>query len=410
MRPIAAGHSDPMRGSKNACARAIMFMLDRCEQRGTVDNLRMVSCTALTGTIRAGNQQLRNANNFPANSDGTAVDVSKLRLKLVVHDVAQLYTSLPHDVVREALAWLTSTYKKTVRQKQAFIAVPIRGRQAKSQIHGGRSQNEATATTWSLESITALVDLSLEFSYLQLGVDHPLRQTVGIAMGCPASGALALTALAFMEHSSYQKIPAAMRPRLFGMRIMDDLARAVVYLVDDAQTEAEADRLLQATKYHDSLILEQTSDPAQPFTRYLEGELFVHEGGSLDCRFFNPNVVRLNPGVDSGAVSLSYELRCEKLRFRSWSSYGPPSVKRQVIYGFFRRMHGYGLDLERTQTEAGTQLVIELLHYNYPVQFLRSLIEQATDETICPLSKCSLLSLRELVEPTTTRRPCATPW
>ena len=130
----------------------------------------------------------------------------------------------------------------------------------------------------------------------------------------------------------------------------------------------------------------------------------------MDCRFFNPNVVRLNPGVDSGAVSLSYELRCEKLRFRSWSSYGPPSVKRQVIYGFFRRMHGYSLDLERTQTEAGTQLVIELLHYNYPVQVLRSLIEQATDETICPLSKCSLLSLRELVEPTTTRRPCATPW
>ena len=217
-------------------------------------------------------------------------------------------------------------------------------------------------------------------------------------------------ALAFMEHSSYQKIPAAMRPRLFGLRIMDDLARAVVYLVDDAQTEAEVDRLLQATKYHDSLILEQTSDPAQPFTRYLEGELFVHEGRSLDCRFFNPNVVRLNPGVDSGAVSLSYELRREKLRFRSWSSYGPPSVKTQVIYGFFRRMHGYGLDLERTQTEAGTQLVIELLHYNYPVQFLRSLIEQATDETICPLSKCSLLSLRELVEPTTQTRPRATPW
>lgn len=215
------------------------------------------------------------------------MDVSKLRLKLVVHDVAQLYTSLPHDVVREALAWLTSTYKKTVRQKQAFIAVPIRGRQAKSQIHGGRSQNEATATTWSLESITALVDLSLEFSYLQLGVDHPLRQTVGIAMGCPASGALALTALAFMEHSSYQKIPAAMRPRLFGMRIMDDLARAVVYLVDDAQTEAEADRLLQATKYHDNLILEHTSDPAHDRETMSEdhGDPFLRRFRGCELKF-----------------------------------------------------------------------------------------------------------------------------
>ena len=85
-----------------------------------------------------------------------------------------------------------------------------------------------------------------------------------------------------------------------------------------------------------------------------------------------------------------------------------PVSEEAVIYGFFRRMHGYGLDLERTQTEAGTQLVIKLLHYNYPVQFLRSLIEQATDETICPLSKCSLRSQRELVEPTTTRRPRAT--
>ena len=50
---------------------------------------------------------------------------------------------------------------------------------------------------------------------------------------------------------------------------------------------------------------------------------------------------------------------------------------------------------------------------DYPVQFLRSLIKQATDETICPLSKCSLLSLRELVEPTqptTQPQQRATPW
>ena len=50
-----------------------------------------------------------------------------------------------------------------------------------------------------------------------------------------------------------------MRPRLFGLRIMDDSA-AVVYLADDAQTEVEAVRLLQATKYHETLILEQTFD------------------------------------------------------------------------------------------------------------------------------------------------------
>jgi len=96
---------------------------------------------------------------------------------------------------------------------------------------------------------------------------------------------LALTALAYMEHNSYQAIPVAMRPRLYGLRIMDDLARAAVYLEGDERTEAEADRLLSATKYHDSLILEQTSDPAQHFTRYLEGELFVPGGRSLDCRF-----------------------------------------------------------------------------------------------------------------------------
>jgi len=73
-------------------------------------------------------------------------------------------------------------------------------------------------------------------------------------------------------------------------------------------------------------------------------------------------------------------------------------------------MRGYGLDLERTQTEAGAQLVIELLHFKYPVQFLRALIEQATDETICPQSKRSLLSLRELQEPDARQRPGTAPW
>jgi hypothetical protein len=43
------------------------------------------------------------------------------------------------------------------------------------------------------------------------------------------------------------------------------------------------------------------------------------------------------------------------------------------------------------------------------LQFLRSLIEQATDDTVCPQSKCSLLTLRELVEPTATGRQRATP-
>ena len=108
-----------------------------------------------------------------------------------------------------------------------------------------------------------------------------------------------------------------MQPRRFGLRIMDDLARAVVYLADDVQTEAEADRLLQATKYHDNLILEQTSDPVQHFTRYLEGELSVPEGRSLNCRFFSPNVVRLSPGVDSG-VARNYD-----------SDHGPVTGPRQ---------------------------------------------------------------------------------
>ena len=42
---------------------------------------------------------------------------------------------------------------------------------------------------------------------------------------------------------------------------MDDLAQAVVYIQDDAQSTAEAEALLSAMQYHSSLVLEQTSDP-----------------------------------------------------------------------------------------------------------------------------------------------------
>ena len=78
------------------------------------------------------------------------------------------------------------------------------------------------------------------------------------------------------------------------------------------------------------------------------------------------------------------------------TSYGPTSVKRHVIHGFFRRMQGYSLDVERTQTDAGAQLVTELIHCKYPASFLRNLITTAPDSVICPRARQHLLTMDAL--------------
>ena len=393
-RPIVADVSSPTRCAKNECGRALMFMLERTEARGAIKTMRMANCTDLADHLRRANIQLLRPENFPRDNLGEHVAADSLRVRLVTHDVSQLYTSLPHAVVRDAVKWLSAKYTTLVRQSHPKIAVPIRGRQLKRQIHGGRSHNPEVSRTWTVESILSMVDVILRFIFFKLG-DELLRQTSGIAMGCPASGALALVTLAHMEATSYERIPPTLLPRLCGWRIMDDLAQAVVYIQDDAQSTAEAEALLSAMQYHSSLVLEQTSDPTVEYTRYLEGELFTPDHRSLDCRFYNPNAVSLGMNLDTVSPP-THELHCEKLRFRSWTSYGPTSVKRHVIHGFFRRMQGYSLDVERTQTDAGAQLVTELIHCKYPASFLRNLITTAPDSVICPRARQHLLTMDAL--------------
>ena len=103
----------------------------------------------------------------------------------------------------------------------------------------------------------------------------------------------------------------------------------------------------------------------------------------MNAKIFNPN-----------AVSLLLDGVCAKPRFRSWSSYGPASVKRHVILGFFRRMRGYSLteNLAETQTRAGAQLLLELRHCGYPAGWLSCLITHAGDRILHPAARSALLT------------------
>ena len=152
---------------------------------------------------------------------------------------------------------------------------------------------------------------------------------------------------------------------------------------NDKQSEREAEALVSSLQYHPDLILERTDAPGETVHRYLEGVIDVGDGSRLTCDFFNPNTVSLlRDGV------------CAKPRFRSWSSYGPASVKRHVILGFFRRMRGYSLteNLAETQTRAGAQLLLELRHCGFPAGWLMRLIAHAGDEILHPAARSALLT------------------
>ena len=202
-------------------------------------------------------------------------------------------------------------------------------------------------------------------------------------MGKSTSNIAALMALAWMEDESRRNIPRTLRCRMGGARLMDDLFVGSVYMPGDPQSERDAEYLLSAIEYHSDLELERTDEPGDSAHRFLEGTISIGDGSRLTCDFFNPN-----------AVSLLKDGVCCKPRFRSWSSYGPSSVKRQVVLGFFRRMRGYCQtdDLASAQTTHGPQLLLELLHCGYPLEWLRWLIRSAADSVVLPAARSALLA------------------
>ena len=49
-------------------------------------------------------------------------------------------------------------------------------------------------------------------------------------------------------------------------------------------------------------------------------------------------------------------------------------------------------DLASTQTTHGTQLLLELLHCGYPLEWLRWLIRSAADSVVLPAARSALLA------------------
>ncbi len=232
-----------------------------------------------------------------------------------------------------------------------------------------------------MDDALAILVYDCLYAYMTLG-DSIVKQVIGVIMGKATSAIAALMSLAWMEDVSRRHIPRQFRLRLGGCRIMDDSVVVAAYRRGDAQSEREADALLSSLQYHPDLVLERTDAPGETIHRYLEGVIDVGDGSRLTCDFFNPN-----------AVSLLHDGVCSKPRFRSWSSYGPASVKRHVILGFFRRMRGYSLtdSLADTQTRAGAQLLLELRHCGFPARWLTRLIAHASDEVLHPAARSALL-------------------
>jgi len=259
--------------------------------------------------------------------------------------------------------------------------VPIKGRTEQRMIGFEVPQDEDGKgfKKYTFEDIMKAVEFELDHVIFRVG-DRLLKQCRGIPMGGSLSAIVCRVTLAFDEHMSLERLTPVERNCIGGRRFMDDLFLAAAREKDAPKAVTQV--LMRKITYNKSLELVTTSEEGAKWHRYLEGEVAVDDCGKhILCRFFNPN-----------AVSLASTGLLAKPRIKSWFSFGSRHKKGVQLSCTFARMRGYSLNLVREQTLRGAQYIDELLHINYPVQFLISRLRTVKSHLLADKARRTLVT------------------
>ena len=238
-RPIVPYSKHPLSKILNMVSRSIMFMLK---------NENVKSFTAFK------------VQDFVSNVDQVNRFLSHNPDKVVFArsgDVKNMYTELPHTVIKDALRWILDLSLKKNRSR--FFTIRKEGRDG---VRPGRlsthfrwsDRNQRTFVEMDVDQIYDVAVFDLENCFYLIG-GQVYQQTVGIPMGSPLSPALAILICAYYEHRFLTTFHTHESVHMFPSRYMDDLNMFVVLPLEMAHRVTQIWNLLTGI-YHEDMELE----------------------------------------------------------------------------------------------------------------------------------------------------------
>lgn len=292
------------------------------------------------------------------------------RLHILSADIANMYTSLPHEVIREAVLWLLNIYSQNISQKIRLSRnKPIMvyaHRFDKKGIYFNTNYEVAAYKKFTLEEIYEVIEFDLNNVYFTVGSDIILKQKQGLPMGGLLSAALANITCMYREYYYINSSLKIYRSLPFtSIRYMDD--KLTIIAANNTHTLQQQRFHVQNLKNHlnkylypKQLKLEwQEADLNNRFT-YLESLVYVNkQENNIIIRPYRKNFETIS--------QLGFQKYLILQDFYSFTSF---KSKLGVIISLLLRLERNSTDFNILSDCILTELIPELLLLHYPINVL----------------------------------------
>ena len=285
--------------------------------------------------------------------------------KCLTGDLANMYTSLDHTSIRNAVHWLLHDVTKGNMRDRKKVSVPVS--KTDNDLHFGTSCDvDKSRITLTYDDLTDIVNFDLNNSVFTVG-SWTGKQTCGIPMGSPLSPALAVIVCAYYETKIFKKISSkGWNNKLLGTRYMDDILSVVTH---DGSNESmnRAKVILKWIKYgyHKNMDLE-CEDTSVPF-KFLSAMVTANGSSPLSIKHHNKNTA---PIVMTG-----------KQKFLNFQHYGSLSPKDQKLSVIISSLHRIDLNCSHPwdMVVSARSLFLELALLGYPAKIFFDALHRATN-------------------------------
>ena len=293
MRPIVSYKKHPLKRLFNYVGKILCFMIKNSD----IKSFTLWRTGDMTKVIEEANEMIG------------AWNKEEIEVKMMVYDVKEMYTNLPHQEIIHAVEWLIERF----RERHGEWITITRNRMKDIKIGKKRGKS------FNLSMIYETVKQDLNNAVFKCGI-IPVIQTIGIPMGSPLSPSLAILTCAKAEHKMYTEL--RINTKFHAMRYMDDIW---FMIMKNKRDESKEDLTDLFQNYSKKLKLEKEREGNR--VRFLEREI-IWDGEKLTERAFNKN-----------NESLMKEGKRKFMNMLPNVSYGTRKMKRAIIIGRLIKIH-----------------------------------------------------------------------
>jgi len=301
LRPIISYARHPLRRQLNMVGRALLFAL----KKSGIRNLTLWKVEDIEGKLQRVNNMIKD---WKKNEE--------INLKMQVYDVKEMYTSLPHNAIKDAVHKVTDRFRERCGEM-----ITICGKRQKDIKLGRVSKGRQ----FGMEDIIETVIMDLNNAVFKCG-SLTMIQTIGIPMGSPLSPALAIVTCAISEEKMLQEMLG--NEKFVAMRYMDDIWLCTV----ERKEEREVDIRKLFSYYDHHLKIEKERDGDQ--VRFLD-RMIIWNGKKLKTTEFNKNQTSL---IEEGTRTFRNIIPA--------ISFGCKKNKKAIIIGRLFRIQRSTMDKE----------------------------------------------------------------